>query len=465
MVFKTRAKEEFDIEPITSPEMDAFIEKCARVYKGKPEWVNADDDVKTINFAKAICSETARLTTLGCKITIDGQGDRAEWLQKQIDKIFYLLRNWVEYGCGFGTIILKPNGESIDVVTPNDFIVVSQSDDEITGVVFIDRETSPDGKKFYTRLEYHRWNEESETKEYLVTNKCYVGNSKDDLDKPIDIKETPWKTLEEEVGIIDIDKPLYAVFKTPQANNIDMDSAMGLPVFAEALEELRDLDVAYSRHVLEIEESKKIVLLDSDRLLPTGGKVKDTLEGFEKTREEMKLPKYVKNVYGDGTTTFYQEINPEMRSDVRIMGINNLLSQIGYKCGFSNGYFVFNDKTGMATATQIEADQQRTIQLIKDMRDKLEACLDALIYALDKFADLYDLASVGAYETTYDFGDITYNREEDRARWYGYVVAGKIPFWYYLNKFEGISEEEAKQLEEQAMPQEPQLFANDMGEE
>ena len=134
-------------------------------------------------------------------------------------------------------------------------------------------------------------------------------------------------------------------------------------------------------------------------------------------------------------------------------GINALLSQIGYKCGFSNGYFVFNEKQGVQTATQVESDDRRTIQLIKDIRDKLEYCINGLVYALDKFADLYDTVPTGDYEIFYDFGDITYNVEEDRARWYSYVVAGKIPFWYYLTKFEGFTEEDAKAIEAQAQPQ------------
>ena len=41
---------------------------------------------------------------------------------------------------------------------------------------------------------------------------------------------------------------------------------------------------------------------------------------------------------------------------------------------------------------------------------------------------------------------MTYNREEDRARWYGYVADGRLPFWYYLVKFEGYSEQEAQAL-------------------
>ena len=74
---------------------------------------------------------------------------------------------------------------------------------------------------------------------------------------------------------------------------------------------------------------------------------------------------------------------------------------------------------------------------------------------------MYDLAPVGDYEVVYDFGDITYNQEEDRARWYSYVVAGKIPFWFYLTKFEGMTEKEAKELAAEAQPKTPALFGGE----
>ena len=178
-------------------------------------------------------------------------------------------------------------------------------------------------------------------------------------------------------------------------------------------------------------------------------------------REAMGLPDYVKNVYGDGQSSFYQEINPTLNTDQRIVGLNTLLSQIGFKCGFSDGYFVFDEKTGMITATQVESDDRRTIRSIKDMRDKLQSCLDSLIYALNAFADLYDLAPQGTYETNYDFGDITYNREEDRARWWQYVQNNYVPAYVFFMKFEGLSEEEAKALVEEAKPETKSLFGEE----
>ena len=443
MLTRSKAKDEFNIEPIGSAHMQSWINECVNIYRGNPCWLDEDDHIDTINFAKSLASETARLAMLGTSIKIDGSA-RAKWLQEQIDKLYFQLRHWVEYGCAYGTIILKPNGENVDLYTPDMFEIVHANGDIIDGVVF--HNWKQVGKKWYTRLEYHRF----EGDLYVITNKCYLGDKPDDTKEQVDIKTTPWDYLVEEVKIANMEKPLFGVLRTPQANNIDMDSPYGLPIFSEAIQELRDLDIAYSRNAKEIIDSKRTVLLDADRLLPYG----------EGNLDKTVLPDYIKLVDGDTSTEsdVYHEINPTLNTDTRLTGINALMSQIGYKVGFSNGYFVFNETTGIQTATQVEADQQRTMQFIKDVRDKLENCLDGLIYAINVFADLYSLAPLGVYEAVYDFGDITYNREEDRARCYSWVTAGRFPFWMYLVKYEGYTEEEAKAIEKEAKPKTPTLF-------
>lgn len=455
MIFRSKAKEEFNIEPIISDSMERKINECFSIYQGKPPWLNDVDHIKTINFAKAVCSETARLAMLGTKITIDGSA-RATWLQEHIDRIYFKLRDWVEYGCAYGTVILKPNGKGIDLVIPGNFIVTDVENGEISGIVFVNRETV--GKKYYTRLEYHRFVNDV----YAITNRCYIGDSENDTNKRIDISRTPWAELAEESFIENVNTHLYGVLKMPHANNIDVDSPMGLPIFSDAIEELKDLDIAYSRNAKEILDSKKTVLIDSDKMFASGIPLAEmTAFGMEQARKDMSLPDYVKNVYGNGRDDFYQEINPTLNTDTRLTGLNALLSQIGYKIGYSNGYFVFNESTGIQTATGVEAEQQRTIQFIKDVRDKVEGCLDRVIYALNVFADLYNLSPAGMYEVVYDFGDITHNQAEEKQRWWGYVSAGKIPFWYYLMKYEGYSEEEAKMLEAEAQPKEPTIFGEE----
>lgn len=469
MIFKKQAEEDFNIQAAEFPEMESLINRCANIYRGAPEWLDDEDNIKTINFAKTVCSETARLTTLAIGIQIGGSA-RATWLQKQINKVYFQIRHWVEYGCAYGTVFIKPNGESLDIFTPADVMIVDYDNQEIKGIIFKDSYTV--GRKYYTRLEYHRFVETTvdgvTTYPYYVSNRAYVSKSPQSIGNKIDLKQTKWADLMADTPPIlkangeKLDGPLFGVLRTPQANNVDISTPLGLPVFAEGIEELGDIDVAYSRNAVEIKDSQKIALLDDRLLMPSGTPVSAmSPRGMENRRNEMKLPHYVKNVFGQDEKEFYQEINPQLNTDARLAGINALLSQLSYKCGFSSGYFVFNEKTGMVTATQVEADDRRTIQFIKDVRDKLEDCLNGVIYALNVFADLYDLTPVGVYETTYDFGDITYNREEDRARWWQYVVQGKVPAWLFFVKFEGMTEEEAKAMVKEAQPDEPTLFGEE----
>lgn len=451
MLLKSRAKEEFDIEPVSPGQMDAWIKECVNIYQGNPCWISEEDHIDTIDFAKTICSEIARLAMLGVGINLDGSA-RAKWLQEQIDSVYFQLRHWVEYGCAYGTIILKPNGSAIDLYTYGQFEITHVSNGKIDGVIFHNQEKQ--GEKWYNRLEYHRF----ENGLYRITNKCYVGESPNDTKQSVDIKLTPWANLAEDVAITNIAEPLFGVLRMPHANNIVLNSPYGLPVFSEAIQELRDLDIAYSRNAKEILDSKRTVMIDDSLLVGSGYKVAQSPVAARALADRIGLPDMAKMVHGSGEETYYQEINPTLNTETRIKGINANLSQIGFKVGFSNGYFVFNEKTGMVTATEVESNDRRTIQLIKDVRDKLEECLDGLINALNVFADLYGLAPAGVYEAVYDFGDITYNQDEDRARWWSYVQAGKVPPWKFFVKFEGMTEEDAKAMVAEAQMSNPGLF-------
>jgi A118 family predicted phage portal protein len=295
--FKTllvsKTKDEFHIEPVCSAEVDEWVGECVHIYQGNPCWLDEEDHIDTVNFAKTLCSETSRLAMLGTGIRIDGS-PRAEWLQAQIDNLYYQLRHWVEYGCAYGTVILKPNGAGIDLYKPGEFEITHHQDGKVDGVVFTD--SVEVGDKWYTKLEYHRF---LDSGLYAIDNHCFVGASRNSTDERIDIKLTPWADMEEEVTI-SYPHTLFAVLRTPGANNIDLDSPAGLPIFSEAIQELRDLDIAYSRNSEEITDSRRTVLLDSDALIATGTKVSNTAAGFEMRRRDLKLPRYVRNVKGDG---------------------------------------------------------------------------------------------------------------------------------------------------------------------
>lgn len=445
MIKRNRVKDEFGIYPRSTERVDDFTQMCANIYAGNPPWIDADEGIKTINFAKAVCAEVARLATLEAEITVDGSA-RAKWLQEQVDELSADLRHWVEVGAAYGIVLLVPNGDSVDFYTPDRFVITDYQNGRITGAVLVNQEYDPTREKWYTRYEYHRF----ENGRYIITNKCFEGNAQHDDGDPVDITKTPWAGLADEVEAEGVERMLFGVLRMPDANNIDINSPVGLPIFGEAIEELKDLDIAYSRNAEEIMDSARTVLLDSDRFLPSGGKISPGNAAL--MRDKMGLPKYVRTVEGTGDGDIYHEINPSINTEERLKGINALLSQIGFKCGFSNGYFVFNAKTGMVTATQVESDDRRTIQLIRDVRERLQYAIDGLLYALDRYADAYALSPRGTYEAAYDFDDITLNVEEDRARWWSYVMQGVVPKWKFFVMFEGMTEDEAKEMIAEAEP-------------
>lgn len=452
-MFQSEMQDQFHVTGITSGDMQKAIQNWMLIYKGEPDWVDPEEGIRTIKFAKFVCEEIARLATLAIDVTFDGT--RKEYMTQFWEKSVHdHIREWTDTMCECGTVILKPNGVGVDIVTPDRFEITElDGNHNITGIVFQD--DYQEGKEHYTKLEYHRFfnakvrmtDEEKYTDKtfYSISNRAFVSENSGELGKPVDLTMTKWSALQPDVHITkksgdQIDSMLFGLFRMPSTNDVDPKSPLGLSAFADAIEELKDLDIAYSRNAEEIFDSRRLVMVD-DRLVQKPA-YRD--EKGVTVRPKVKLPKFFRAMSGMDAEETYHEVNPQLNTDVRKSGINQQLSLTGVKCGFSNGYFVIDEKTGMITATQVESDDRRTIQLIKDVRDAMQDCLDDLFYAQSVFADLYGLAPVGDYEPQYDFGDITYNEEEDRMRNLTLANSGYIPKWQYLVRFEGYSEEDAK---------------------
>ena len=469
-LWQKEAQDKFNVETIESDVMEAALQDWVNIYQGKPAWAqpdyNGNVDIESFNFAKKLCNETARLTTLALGISIEGS-ERADYLNGFMESYISKMKNEeCEKTCAFGYIILKPNGNGIDYVMPWDFCPTHEEDGKIDGGIFFDHYHEQGDKWYYTRLEYHRFElQMPETdRTYRITNKTYRSNGKTGIGQEVDIKKTVWKDMQDDVAISNLDNPLFSVFKMPVANNIDIGSPLGVSIFSNATKELKSLDIAWTRLEDEIFDSQKVTFL-GDMMLEgaDGRKVSSRIApGGAVDKMGRPLPRHVRILPGSTTGEEYHESNPTMQTAHRLSGIDHYLNLVGVKVGYSTGQFVLNGRTGHVTATQVEADDRATIQFIKQIRDSFQTATDGLLYALDKCADLYNLAPVGAYEVNYDFGDITYNWEEDRIRHWQYVQSGKYPLWRYYVKFEGMSEEEAKEVVSEAktenQPEENGLF-------
>ncbi len=451
-LWQKEAQDKFKVETIESDVMSAALQDWVNIYQGKPPWVDPNDnDIESFNFAKKLCNETARLTTLALGISVEGSA-RADWINGFMESYISRMKNEeCEKACAFGYIVLKPNEKTIDYVMPWDFCPTHEEDGKIDGGIFFDHYHEPGDKWYYTRLEYHRFEKINDIKYYHITNKAYRATGVNGIGQEVDMSTTVWAHLHEEDYAEGVEHPLFSIFKMPLSNNIDIGSPLGVSIFSNALKELKSLDIAWTRLEDEIFDSQKITFL-GDMLIESDGKpVRSRLSpGGAVDKQGKPLPRHVRILPGSTQGDEYHETVPSMQTTDRLSGIDHFLNLVGVKCGYSTGQFVLNGKTAQLTAAQVESDDRETIQLISQIRASLQDATDGLIYALDKWADLYNLAPVGTYEVSYDFQDITMNFDEDRLRHWQYVQSGKYPLWRFYMEYEGMTELEAKQLAQEA---------------
>lgn len=429
----------FGVNLITSSEMNSAIKLWDDISTGRPPWLNNGDDIKTINMAKHIADTRAKLAMLDIGIAISGS-PRAEYMQTIADDLLKRLPDKFAEAERLGGMVIKWNGETWDYVMPGNFGVTAKDDNgEIVGAIFANHTTQGNGH--YTRLEYHRFDGDK----YIVTNKAFKnelnGSGKYSLGRPVTLQSVDaWAHMQDEVTILNLEKPLFAFYRVPGVNIVDSTSPLGQSVFANALTELEAIDVGVSRKNAEVDDSKHITFVGQTVIQNA-------------TNKGIQLPRFVKGLglgINDGDISAIHEHVPTLLTDQRIKDINFNLSMAGVKCGFSEGVFVLDGQTGMITATQVEADDRDTIQTIKTDRDALKDALEQAFYGVAAMATLYALAPLGEYEINYNFGDITYSYEEDKASWKSYAAQGWIPKWLYFVKFEGMTEEEAKKLTQEA---------------
>ena len=221
-----------------------------------------------------------------------------------------------------------------------------------------------------------------------------------------------------------------------------------MAVFANCIEELRNLDVAWSRKDDEVDDSQHITFIDESALMKRDKNTGD--------KERLELPRFVKGLrMGVEASNTVNEHVPTLLTEQRVADINSILSMISTKAGFSQGQFVLDRKTGITTATEIESDDSETVETITDMRNALKSAIKDLVYALDKYCDVFFNMPSGyinaldesvADEDVFYFKDLLASFEQDRTRAYQLMMNGVYSKRKYLKEYEGFNDKEIDEM-------------------
>lgn len=284
---------------------------------------------------------------------------------------------------------------------------------------------------------------------YTIENKAFRSKGSDSLGRSIALADVPeWKDIPESISISNVEKPLFGYFKMPYNNTIDYTSPEGVAVFANCIEELCNLDVAWSRKDDEVDDSQHITFIDENALMKRDKNTGD--------KERLELPRFVKGLrMGVEASNTVNEHVPTLLTEQRVADINSILSMISTKAGFSQGQFVLDRKTGIATATEIESDDSETVETITDIRNALKAAIKDLVYALDKYCDVFFNMPSGyvnaldddvADEDVFYFKDLLASFEQDRTRAYQLMMNGVYSKRKYLKEYEGFNDKEVDEM-------------------
>lgn len=409
----------------------------------------------TMNMAKTSAAEMASLVyNEKCEISIgDDENETAEFIndvlkKNKFDKKF---QDFLEYSFAMGGIVIKPYAENKEVklsfVTADCFIPISWSNETITEGVFINE--TQKGKKKYTLLEWHTW----EDGVYTVTNELYESEYGNDLGRPVTL-DTLYPGLDPVVGMPRVEKTLFTYFKPNTANNIDTQSPLGIPIYANALPTMKSIDTAFDSFHREFRLGKKRILVPEAMIRTVIDEQGIPQRYFDATDETYEA------FVGDMDDTEMKDISVELRVDEHIAAINALLNLYAMQTGFSSGAFTF-DGQSMKTATEVVSEQSKTFKTKQSHEVIIESGLIDLIESILIVADLYKIyTNAEELEISVAFDDsIAEDKQAEIDKQISLVLNELQSRKRAIKKIFGVSDDEAKlivaEIEEEKLGNEP----------
>ena len=421
------AKREFDVTPaISRTEMDE-ISFWHSLYIGQAPWQT--HDVISLNLPSSICRELARPVLSELEVTIEGAA--GNYLMDQFTNAQKRFQPALETFLALGSGAFKPyifnDRILVSYCSPNTFQPTRfDISGECVGGVF--KEGIKSNGKYYVKLENH----EFENGRYVIRNRAFESTQNGSVGNPVSLDTIPeWAELEEEIPVEGIDHPLFTYFRTPIANKLHPDSGVGVSMYADAVELIRQADVQWERLQWEYKSGERKIF---------GERSRTNIENFGCDRLYAFGPFYSEK--GD----LLHEFSPEYRDSNLYGGFQSILKQIEFNVGLSFGT-ISDPQSVEKTATEIESTKQRMYTTIDGIKKNLENTFDGLIYAMSVMAGLYGLAPAGDYSVTYEWGDSiledTNTKQLALADMRNDVAAGLIrPELYIMRKY-NCTEEEA----------------------
>lgn len=416
MIAPKTIEDKIKVTPAISDKMEDAIERWFHMYVDAPRFDEDKNPLHSLNLPYAIASEKARLACIELVTEVydesseeQEEGTRAYFLNEQYKKLLDNLRNKITPGVALGTMIIKPIPDPsrgkimFDFVMASEFFPITFTlDGQLTHAVFIEQISKKNIT--YTRMETH----ELKGGTITVKNEAFKSMTSDSSEIGSKIPLTDvgeWAELEPQITIqssngVELDRLLVACFIMPETNNVDVHSQLGMSAYAPAERLINQANSIFSSLLWEFEGGE--LAIDAPR-----NAIKDKKD--DNGRIVSLVPKRQQRLFREvnvsqGANDIYNVYNPAFRDVSYINGLNTILMQIEDKVALARGTFS-QVEAEARTATEIKTLKQRTFQSNRDLQERLQTVLEDVIYIMDVYATVYNMAPQGEYKTKFEWDD------------------------------------------------------------
>lgn len=425
---------------IISAKMAEAMTSWENLFKNTASWQKIR--VKPLRLPSIVSKEIKRLTLKEFASEVNDPELNAAW-----QRMLPSLRRKLDYGLAVGGLLLKPywtGAPKVDIVLQNQYLPISFSDDVCTSVAC--PETVVIGKISYTRVEVHEYN--AGAQQHSIRNLCFRSDNPAFLGRECKLSEVPaWADILPHKVFDGVTQPLFSIFQVPDANNVDPDSALGISVYADAVDLIRDADEHWERILWELESSERAIDASLDFF-----RMRDGKPILPRGRERMF---HTYENTGNGKDLF-NTFSPEIRDTSYFHAFNQILRRIENNCGLAYGTLSEVEDVEK-TAEEIKASKQRSYDRVHDIQEGLRPALGGAAYGLSYLRNYYENRGASDVEVTSTFGDgVLEDVDKEFARRMQMVSAGMLTKEQFVMWYFSCDEEAAAEL----MPKAEALFGN-----
>ena len=278
--------------------------------------------------------------------------------------------------------------------------------------------------KGYTYMQIHHLDGAN----YVIENRAFEGN------KEIPIATLPGYENTPEIINTGSDKPQFVIDRLNIANP-DEENPMGIAVFANSIDQLKSVDIAYDGYVNEFILGKKRIVVKPEATKDINGRpIFDARETVY-----YALPE-------DGSNgNFLEQIDMSLRTAEFNAGMQDMLNVLSSKCGFGENHYKY-DRGNVSTATQVVSENSTMFRTIKKHELLLEGMLINLCRIILRMGNAYMGMNLDEdVEISVDFDDsIIEDEESDFNRDARLLQMGILNDWEFRAKWMNEDEETAK---------------------